>query len=748
MPGIHSPLSRHLFTIDGMVKKAGGAKMLAQGQAALVQVNKPTADGAAVVGDNMSALSPNAVLEVRVGKFQLQNPTELSGYTNKAYTSETFKLGNIRSIKSMFPKVVEQKFDSWIIGYDGLNPSSALVIPENRSSVVDIEFCGDILEYATGEKKHLAKFHIYREEDESMQEVVRRLYEDIVNYTFPGSVELTNLAEVKLVDSTAETLTGDEYVFSSLVVADQGESADLAKIQGQYPYKVEIKARDGINSTYNMLHPESYTPASYVVYEGGFIKGCEDCPAGYEELDGGFVYSVALEDDGTAQAALVQGIAGAVAGTAVKKGQHEGKGTYLVVTTAKLTQANINTFLSAGTIQSTAEIQYVGESQDLCQSDDTTTYAWVAGDSCVASEQLYRIQLRDGDCEESRLADLQAAYPDQTITEVAGENSSRTVTLTGTSGTANINIGGNAYLATFATNLSTTASNFVTAHAAALAADGITVTANAAVLTFVSTTPDVTGLTIVNATTNLAGTLGTVTAIPDTGGCQRIYEMSVITDIICEDCDPIFTELFKSEAPQPFEFVEWTKYPNETFDATALMGIKITGKPIVLKPTDLVRDWIPRYESSVRIMVAGGYLEQIDSTNVDYDQYPLLLDGTPFSVKLLSRAVDRDNLGWHLLPWEEVSRTYFSGSPRHKNNIYARQVLGEESVLKFDSQYVGYEITILDNKFSQGVGHTSNIGTSYTLWAEVGRHQELDSLVNALAAKVGLPVESALAYEV
>lgn len=45
-----------------------------------------------------------------------------------------------------------------------------------------------------------------------------------------------------------------------------------------------------------------------------------------------------------------------------------------------------------------------------------------------------------------------------------------TVTLTGTSGTANVNINGVDYLATFDTDLTTTAANFVTAHAATIAA--------------------------------------------------------------------------------------------------------------------------------------------------------------------------------------------------------------------------------------------------------------------------------------
>lgn len=87
------------------------------------------------------------------------------------------------------------------------------------------------------------------------------------------------------------------------------------------------------------------------------------------------------------------------------------------------------------------------------------------------------------------------------------------VTLTGTSGTANIDVDGTNYLATFNTDLTTTASDFVTSHATALNTADITVTSNAAVLTF--TAQSTTAFTIaapVNASGDLAGTESSATA--------------------------------------------------------------------------------------------------------------------------------------------------------------------------------------------------------------------------------------------
>ena len=109
---------------------------------------------------------------------------------------------------------------------------------------------------------------------------------------------------------------------------------------------------------------------------------------------------------------------------------------------------------------------------------------------------------------------------DDTIDRVAGGCTSynefflaytRRLTLTGTSGTANINIDGTDYLATFNTSLTQTATDFVTTHATTiLASHGVRVAANTGVLRFGhSASTLLNAITITNVTTNLSGTLDT-----------------------------------------------------------------------------------------------------------------------------------------------------------------------------------------------------------------------------------------------
>lgn len=94
----------------------------------------------------------------------------------------------------------------------------------------------------------------------------------------------------------------------------------------------------------------------------------------------------------------------------------------------------------------------------------------------------------------------------------ARSNKITTIALTGTSGTANVGIAGTNYLATFNSNLDTTATDFVTAHAAAILANhGITVTATTAGaandLVFTVSRGNVANPTITNASGDLAGTV-------------------------------------------------------------------------------------------------------------------------------------------------------------------------------------------------------------------------------------------------
>ena len=735
MPGLHSPISKALFIHEGLVKTTGAAGNLAKGELAIV-TDKAIVGGLKVVSD-FAGLPKNAPLKFRVGRKKL--PSNLRSPYAPTYETSWFTANDVVSITANFPKFTERTFDEVLVGYDGINADTAITLEEGQTTILDVIISGDPVDVYTRGCEYTVKIHFGRKVGETNQEVVQRAVDRLKQFKLPAGKALTDLIDVKIVDSTNPVLTGVPYVFSTLNVVDQGDSNALALVQAQYPYEVILTDRNQttFTSEYTILHPQSVSLASYThTVIDASVKGCADCLAGYSELTGGVVYSITLEDDGVTQVTTVDNLPGFVTGTAIRTGSVDGVGTYSVVVATELTSAQIATFVATNAITSTAEFTKIGSIADVCSKSTTTTTAWVNGQVCYATVEQYNIQLKDNECGESRLTELQSAYPSLAIEEgVATGRASRALTLTGTSGTANINIAGVDYLATFATNLTTTASNFVTAHASAiLTATGATVTSAGAVITVNDDSEVFPRITITNATTNLAGTLGAIDYLvtATAGGCQRVYSTNVVTNIVCSECDDIFLQGFTSVAPESFDFTSWTivaPTPNDD----ALMGILLKGKAFDVYPTDAVRDEIPFYETSTRISVAGGYLEN------EYENFqPIYSD--IFNVVRLSRAQDRDALGYNFLPWEDLSRAHFLGEQRNMDNQFARANFGEESLLKFNAQYVTYEVTFDDTKYSQGAGGRSSIGHSQMIVVEFGYHTGLETVLNSLASKAGVEI--------
>ena len=65
-------------------------------------------------------------------------------------------------------------------------------------------------------------------------------------------------------------------------------------------------------------------------------------------------------------------------------------------------------------------------------------------------------------------------------------------------------------------------------------------------------------------------------------------------------------------------------------------------------------------------------------------------------------------------------------------------MLGEESVIKFDKQYVTYELTWDDTKNSQSIGGRSGISHTEMIIVELGYQDAVESWLNKLVAKAGL----------
>jgi len=736
---MHGAISKPVVVSN--VLTTGYAGNLAKGQLAIVKNKAVKGQGAEVVS-SFAGMTSKDLISFRVG--ETTTPGNLRINEVASQSTGFFPIGSIVDIKGYAPTNVELKVDYLEVGYDGIDADTALNIPEGKSAPVDIVVYGDVASLFFGRSEYVIQKRAYREKGESMQTVIERLVKEINEDKIPvangyTSTEdsLSKFLEVGVINSETVAQTGVDSVFSTINVIDNGDSNDLADIQAQYPaYKVERTARLDGTSTYTILHLASATLADYTktIYNV-YAKGCEACQAGYDSLTGGIVYHVSLEDDGSNSTSTVQAIPGAVSGTAVKFGNKDGKGTYSVVLDNVLTQAEHTTFVTANP---TAEVKVIGQTENVCSDSTSTTYTWTDGETCTAVVKNYSIILKDNECGQSRLTELQAAYPELTIIEGGFTgNSSRTATITGSTGDMSLVIGGTTYATTYITSPTATVAAFVAAHGAnILSAKGATVTASGAVLTIVAPTESFP--TVTATAGGLTETLSAVTQVSaaQVGGCKRVYSTTVLSNLVCDECSAIFLQPFTAEAPLPFEEIYWKEQADESSDS-ALMGFYIKGKPFYIYPESVEEDWIPFIQTSLKVRSASFGWREDDILNYTGSNYDADVEFA--RVEKLEYAQDVDNLSESFFGAEAMGRAHYTNKTTYKKNLFVRANLSQEKILKYHKRLIRFHVQYRDQLLSQSPGSRSNITHDFMIIIEEGKHLQLQTLLNGLAAKVGIP---------
>ena len=638
---LHAPHTK--FHVVSTVLESGYDGNLAKGQLAVVKNKALKGKGKEVTAD-FDGMTQKDLIAFEIG--EVTTPNKQRTVEVPYISTGFFPIGNIVDIKAYAPSNVTLKLDHIEIGYDGINESTALFIPEGKAAVMDIVVEGLVASMFFGQESFIIQKRVYRAVGESMQAVTRRLVKELNEEVIPTATGwasttdvLSQFLEIGVIDSTTTTTVGVNSAFSSLTLVNNGDSNALADVQAQYPnYTVVQTARDGDNTTYTIVRPQADPAlASYVktvVDVDG--KGCADCLATYSLVDGGYVYHVSIEDDGVD---LTTALAGLVTGETQldKLGNKDGRGTYAIVMPAIMAQVAIDAIITA---RPEAEVKYLGEIKDVCSKTTTTTTAWVAGETCVATTKGFSIIVKDNDCGATRLPELQAAYPDLVITE-----------------------------------------------------DGVV------------------------------------------GGCKRKYNTTVPTNIVCPECSPIFLQPFYGEAPDNFEGISWEAVA-ETYDADALMGITIKGKPFFMYPEIYEEDFVPFIETSLKVKSASFGWREDDILNYTGSQYDVDLEFA--KVVFVERAQDVNNLSQSHFGAEDEGKMFGTNKWKHKANLFARTNLSEERILKYHKRLLKYVVEFRDQGLSQGSASRSDITHGFGIMVEEGKHEAIQTILSKLAAKVGL----------
>ena len=345
-----------------------------------------------------------------------------------------FSLSNITKVGISHPKQTEQKFDYWRVGWDGIHGDTSVKVHNGQTLEFQMTVGGIAATFFNNNDTYTVRqlVNVPNEDAYSFicdelgepcdpvdcREHTLSLVKGLNEYLLPGGQKLSQFFDIyPIFNAPVNPATTTEYTQYTLDYCGFGGEHELSKVSAQYP-GVEVK-RDTFNNKFVIYQKSSANaPAAYVETVASILKGCDECPAGYDEVPEGFVYGIALEDDGTSQVALVQALPNAVAGTAVKTGQDFGVGHYVVILSQKLTSAQETTFLNANP---TSVLKFLGTKEAFCTNDTETTHNWVESGTCETTTAKYRLIVPD-DCNGSRLDDVQAAYPDLTITQVTNQN--------------------------------------------------------------------------------------------------------------------------------------------------------------------------------------------------------------------------------------------------------------------------------------------------------------------------------------
>ena len=86
---------------------------------------------------------------------------------------------------------------------------------------------------------------------------------------------------------------------------------------------------------------------------------------------------------------------------------------------------------------------------------------------------------------------------------------------------------------------------------------------------------------------------------------------------------------------------------------------------------------------------------------------------------------------------------WFNGTTKHTGNNYAKHVFGDETRFDGTRQYVDYVITTQTKRTQGGVQQQVNQKIDNHIWVPVGKHQDTEELVNAIATAASLsPVKA------
>ena len=261
----HAPQSILFVTNNGSIMTSGYSSRLGKGQFGIVDKGvAPSALGNAVT--NVLPTSPkDRLFELRLGAPNLEVNRSQS---NKSWSSMPFKLSEVVDISVAAP-TLGGSVDDFIIGYDGINDASAIVLANGDNEVIDITLSGEaigMLGYADAKVTVKLYLEAPNEGAFTMHEIIENAVKVFKNITLVGGVPITNYIDILPVNSeNPVAVTGLDQALFTLTIFDEGNQSALGLVQASYPlYEVKRKSYDAGQSTYVLIAAVGATIADFV----------------------------------------------------------------------------------------------------------------------------------------------------------------------------------------------------------------------------------------------------------------------------------------------------------------------------------------------------------------------------------------------------------------------------------------------------------------------------------------------------
>lgn len=352
---------------------------------------------------------------------------------DKAYSTPSFAIDEIIDVYASAPKTDKIQVDEVLFGYNGIDDGTEIKAQKGDRIPVHLVLRGrpfELRNYPMGEVR-IDDYILFDRcpgiqkpctecdpcEDVDILAGVLDFIERIKKQPIAGGAKVGDFVEITPIHSCTEE--ADEPVetdmnFYCIELCDTGDGYALAQLQAAYPGLDIKRVGRRLSTSRYVAMTDGSLPEAYEQKLSSILRGCE-CPDGYDEVEGGYVYAVTLEDDGVDETSTVEGLANAISGTGTKaESQSNGVGVYTVATSAKLKKADISSFVEANP---TATVSFIAKVPTVCENTVVTTTEWSACGSCKVSKAAYIITLPDDECGNSALEKLQEAFQDLEIEE-------------------------------------------------------------------------------------------------------------------------------------------------------------------------------------------------------------------------------------------------------------------------------------------------------------------------------------------